>query len=412
MFVFTLFFGFLGLHHVMLRSPLTGVMFFFGNALTLGYWWMYDLIQIACTSEDDLNKYGLGFPFFIETGIAVGMWEGGTLRGKGVDSQSNPVTKYGYQRYGSGDASPDTAGDYVQRGGDSAPKPSEKKSIPTFNKEAYNERKKGDGSLKDTAGLFAESVMKVYLQWFLSKRDKQKPKEYDWDNIPPNAWITFFFLLATPFEVISSAIAGDMWACFLHCISIFPLGYFLFPVVLIRSFCVSIYTLLFPMDVFINGVTRPFPFVQLYTMLDIDGRSDNIQRSKINDVDIDANYKAFEPFIDIFKQGIGLAEGCLAYVPLAVGGAAGQSLRRFGDAAMKTAKANAILAQRAQAAPAAKGPMKGGALPVQKGGGSADSSDTMSLAILGAVVAGGLLLALGRNVVQGNNDSPPVPGRV
>jgi hypothetical protein len=242
-------------------------------------------------------------------------------------------------------------------------------------------------------------MLKLALEKLLTSRDKEKPKEYNWEESPPSAWITFFFLLATPFEALSAAIAGDMWAACFHGSFIFPFM-FMIPFAMARSVGVSIYTLLFPMDVFIQGVSRPIPYIWDNT-IDVNGRSTSIQRSKIGSVDPDAHYKAFAPFINIFKQGLGLAEGMLAYVPLAAGGRASKSLDKFADAALISAKATASASASAPTA-----------APVQRGGGSGSSSgsqDTLSLGIIGAVLAGGLLLGLSRNGLQRHDDTPPNP---
>jgi hypothetical protein len=167
---------------------------------------------------------------------------------------------------------------------------------------------------------------------------------------------------------------------------------------------VSIYTLLFPMDVFIQGVSRPIPYIWDNT-IDVNGRSTSIQRSKIGSVDPNAHYKAFEPFINIFKQGLGLAEGMLAYVPLAAGGRASKSLDKFADAAMISAKAAAASAP----GPAAEKPVQRGGGSSQGSQGSQGSQDTLSLGIIGAVLAGGLLLGLSRNGLQRHDDTPPNP---
>jgi len=64
MWYFTLFFGFFGLHHLLLRSPQTFIFFLIANLFMLGYPWIYDLIQLASEawgglSHEELNKYGL-----------------------------------------------------------------------------------------------------------------------------------------------------------------------------------------------------------------------------------------------------------------------------------------------------------------------------------------------------------------
>jgi hypothetical protein len=72
---FTLVFGALGLHHYMLRSPQTGMIFFLTNMLLFGYPWFYDLVQLSSYGEtfEDLNTYGLGHPWGA-LGLAQGMW--------------------------------------------------------------------------------------------------------------------------------------------------------------------------------------------------------------------------------------------------------------------------------------------------------------------------------------------------
>ena len=95
------------------------------------------------------------------------------------------------------------------------------------------------------------------------------------------------------------------------------------------------------MDVFINGVSRPFPYPQIFTSIDIDGRSPNIQRTTMGPVDPEAAYEAIKPFVDIAGQGMGIAEGLLAYVPLAAGGKVGNAADKFANAAVITAQATA-----------------------------------------------------------------------
>jgi hypothetical protein len=45
MFWFTVFFGWFGAHHLMLRSPLTAFLFFLTNTFMGGYWYFFDLIK-------------------------------------------------------------------------------------------------------------------------------------------------------------------------------------------------------------------------------------------------------------------------------------------------------------------------------------------------------------------------------
>lgn len=68
--------GLLGLDHWWLRSPVSGVLKFFGNILTLGLWYFYDILQIV-SEPDNVKKYGLSMPFFGGIGVGAGMFKDG-----------------------------------------------------------------------------------------------------------------------------------------------------------------------------------------------------------------------------------------------------------------------------------------------------------------------------------------------
>jgi TM2 domain-containing membrane protein YozV len=72
---FTLFFGWFGLHHLLLKSPQTAVLVYFGNKLLLGYPWLYDLIQLSSwgLKDEELELFGMDSPFGA-LGLAKGMW--------------------------------------------------------------------------------------------------------------------------------------------------------------------------------------------------------------------------------------------------------------------------------------------------------------------------------------------------
>ena len=94
-------FGFFGLHHFLLRSPQTGLIFLIANIISLGYLWFYDLIQLSGedkggVSEDSLDKYGLSWGFGA-LGLAKGMWitnnqdqDSAKAEAEGTDSPPNP----------------------------------------------------------------------------------------------------------------------------------------------------------------------------------------------------------------------------------------------------------------------------------------------------------------------------------
>lgn len=71
--VATVVFGFFGLDHFWLRSPLTGLMKLVANFLTLGFWFFYDIIQVF-SDADAVKKYGLSIPIMGPAGIGAGMF--------------------------------------------------------------------------------------------------------------------------------------------------------------------------------------------------------------------------------------------------------------------------------------------------------------------------------------------------
>lgn len=95
MLVFTVLFGAFGLHHLMLRSPQTAVLFFFANIFTLGYCYWFDVLQLAGTPTKDLNKYGMALPWQA-AGIAQGMWQCGEPKESTDSSPPSPWWFYLY----------------------------------------------------------------------------------------------------------------------------------------------------------------------------------------------------------------------------------------------------------------------------------------------------------------------------
>ena len=61
--------GFLGIDHLLFRSPTSAVQKALVNFVSLGYWYFYDMIQIF-SDKDYVAKYGLARPFFGPTGLA------------------------------------------------------------------------------------------------------------------------------------------------------------------------------------------------------------------------------------------------------------------------------------------------------------------------------------------------------
>lgn len=71
----TVLFGFFGLDHLWLRSPMSGFMKLIVNLFTFGLWYFYDLLQIFGESEN-VKKYGLSAPMVGPLGIGAGMFRG------------------------------------------------------------------------------------------------------------------------------------------------------------------------------------------------------------------------------------------------------------------------------------------------------------------------------------------------
>lgn len=69
----TIFGGLLGLDHIWLRSPTSGIAKLFVNILGFGVWWIYDIIQIIGEKEN-VMKYGLTAPLVGPLGIGAGMF--------------------------------------------------------------------------------------------------------------------------------------------------------------------------------------------------------------------------------------------------------------------------------------------------------------------------------------------------
>ena len=71
--VFVVVFGFLGLDHLLLRSPMTFLLKLLTMIPLLGFWWIYDIAQV--TGEWELVKeHGIGIPFYGPMGIGKGMF--------------------------------------------------------------------------------------------------------------------------------------------------------------------------------------------------------------------------------------------------------------------------------------------------------------------------------------------------
>lgn len=404
MFFFTLMFGSFGLHYVMLRAPILAVLFIIVNSLTMGYWWYYDLIQLAFTSVDDLNLHGLGSPFLFQYAVAVGMWTGGS------DKVAPAKPK-------------------VQRGGDGST--AKVPSPPADNPKSEDLARGLSGFFKQlltmVLGTLTQPNPRLPLRPLtLNSRVIENPFGH-------SIWI-FLFLLFLPIGPVSSAIAGDMWGAFLHCID---------PLMFLTFFFNAVQVTVNPLNIFVQGMSRPMFWTKLLNIGSHDfGRctpefqmiltQEELTHKPANEIET-----VVLPMVNIAeKAGIMLQEVANLIPAAGVPKVAG-AMMKTADAAVeaaegqaKKAAAEARLIDAQAAAIEAKGPTTAGApantpkaagndaLPLQKGGfvqrgGSLPQpTDSLSLGVIGAVLAGGLLLGASRNVLQGKDDSPPNARRV
>lgn len=90
--IVTIFLGLFGGDHFWLRSPTTGFLKLFGNLLTLGLWYIYDILQILGESEQ-VQKHGLSVPIVGHAGIGAGMF---VDNNPGAQTSKSPWRFIGY----------------------------------------------------------------------------------------------------------------------------------------------------------------------------------------------------------------------------------------------------------------------------------------------------------------------------
>lgn len=90
--VATIFFGFIGGDHFWLRSPTTGFLKLIGNFMTLGLWYIYDILQILGEPEQ-VQKHGLSIPGLGPAGIGAGMF---TDNNPGAQTSKSPFKFLAY----------------------------------------------------------------------------------------------------------------------------------------------------------------------------------------------------------------------------------------------------------------------------------------------------------------------------
>jgi len=341
---FTLILGFFGLHHLLLRSPQTAIIAFVINIFTLGYWWSYDLVQLAARTTNDLNEYGMDHPWGF-LGIAQGMWlpDDGSVESEGP----NPV-------------------------------------------------------------------------WF------------------------FLYCLLLPIAPLAQAIAGDTQNALTRFfnLTIIPLGFILFGCAILNDYWLALAK---PATLCIAGSSRFFP----YTMLgwDVDGYSPTITGNETppscpRPSLIASMTTAFLPFLDIvhppsaalIRKGMegvqhvktvattvattGVkAVTTAATLPGKIVGAATGPLQKASEIIANPAAASAAKPAASSAASAGKAVKSSIATEVgtlQSGGARNEKTplDYVAAGSIGALIIGGLVVALTRSSNGKQTDSPPKPAAV
>jgi hypothetical protein len=360
MWLFTLFFGFWGVHHLMLRSPQTALMCCLVNIFTFGYWYFYDLIQLSSKEygglgDDGLNAYGLASPWG-PLGIAQGMW---------IQPPSLPPQQQQQQPQ-------------QQRGGSKEPT-------------------KPKGAMAEASGNFALHFFGLLFDWISSTRPVI-PKVMDSDSKDP--WLFLLYGLTIWTGIFPALFAGDTINAFFRLTLIL-----LLPILI----CIIIYDifmfLVFPASTLFHGIDRPFPY-SIFNYIDLNGHSGRVTCTKENPVNPDAMKDLLKTYVSLFQEGAALAESGLAYVPAAAPGALVQQGKEVLDVYVQKMKHDMAMENAQQGKPQATNQQK--PLPIQSGGGG--SLAPFAGLVTAAVIGGGLFLAASRSYVDGKDDPPPNTG--
>jgi len=359
MWLFTLFFGFFGIHHLILRSPQTALMCCLVNIFTFGYWYFYDLIQLSSKEygglgDDGLNAYGLGSPWG-PLGVAQGMW---------IQPPSLPKPQQPPSQQGGGSKEP----------------------------------AKPRGAMAEASGNFALHFFGLFFDWISSTRPVI-PKVIDSDSKDP--WLFLLYSLTIWTGIFPALFAGDTINAFFRLTLIL-----LLPILI----CIIIYDiflfLVFPADAVFHGMDRPFPY-SIFNYIDLNGHSGRITCTKENPVDPDAMKDLLKTYVSLFQEGAALAESGLAYVPAAAPGALVQQGKEVLDVYVQKMKHDMAM-QNAQQQGQSQPTNQQKPLPIQSGGGG--SLAPFAGLVTAAVIGGGLFLAASRSYVDGKDDPPPNTG--
>lgn len=78
--------GLLGLDHMYMRSPGTGLLKAVMNLFTLGFWYFYDVVQ-ATTDQESVTEFGVSMPLYGPSGIGAGAF---LKEGEGAVDNGSP----------------------------------------------------------------------------------------------------------------------------------------------------------------------------------------------------------------------------------------------------------------------------------------------------------------------------------
>jgi hypothetical protein len=405
MFIFTILFGIFGLHHLLLRSPQTMLLFLIGNFFTLGYWWFYDIIQLSPyggNTTETLNTYGLDHPWG-PLGLAQGMWkeDPGLLGLLGGLLPGGENAKAGVNKGAATDAEGSNAAEKP------LPPPARSSNSP------------------------APSAPPAPPP----ERTTQKGGGGKEDDGPPSPWWFFFYSIFLFLSPVAALIAGDRWLAFDKFVYLgTPLlgGWILYILSLVYD-----YWMLFVQtgDLLVFGAKRFFPFANI--LQPPDGYSKNLTVKKpmkecppdnILQTGLKVVGATALPVLNYVAPGAGtiLQTGITAATTAAevakdtavtsveVGGKVAHLAAKVPVATVKgvaSAAPKAIEAAKEAVTEKAKASLP---QPPQLGGGRSSDSftavDWAALGSIGALIGGGILLSMGRTLRShyvGPTDAPP-----
>jgi len=280
---FTLVFGFFGLHHFLLRSPQTGLIFLLANVISLGYLWFYDLIQLSSedkggVNDDSLDKHGLSWGFGA-LGLAKGMWIPGN-ENEAKSSASGSTSASAASASASASASSTIKPSILHPHGlisdQEALQLGYKMKIPQTG--LYLQPQKVQEEITEAQkkkNLGQDEGQQVLEETQNNNEDPTKPVQTGGANSdgPPNPFFFLAYAILIPIAPLAQLIAGDTYnsvSRFLD-LTIVPGGFFCYMASIIYDYIILF---LFPADLLVFGSKRFFPFT--FLGMDPDNHSPNI----------------------------------------------------------------------------------------------------------------------------------------